>query len=128
LEPNGKVQLIATHDRIEATPFVNAGCISPQTSVPHGIIAEVLDKISGVLFSLGCFGYMSIDLLCFPYMGENGRTRVSYMGIDIDYRMTDNCAVTHFFDILAEGQLDPKTGDYFVQQQDFTHPKQIAFQ
>lgn len=115
LEPDGCVQLIGTYDKIEATPMVNAGCFSPQRSIPKKCIMDIIDKLGNEMYKMGLMGFISVDLL--SYLGRH--REVEFRAIDIDHSMTDFTVISQFFDLLVEGYLDPFTGDYIVMQRDY---------
>ena len=68
---------------------------------------------------------MSLDLVAYPQRID-GKNVPKYMAIDIDQRITDFSAIITFYDLLAEGHLDPFTGDYYVMQRDFEDVEKLS--
>ena len=58
-------------------------------------------------------GHVTIDLVSFPNT-ENKDSHPFFWAIDINCELTDNAAITLFFDILMEGQLNQQTGEYAI--------------
>ena len=58
-------------------------------------------------------GHVTIDLVSFPNV-EDPTSHPFFWAIDINCEMTDMAAVTMFFDILMEGQLNQQTGEYAI--------------
>jgi hypothetical protein len=50
-------------------------------------------------------GHVTIDLISFPNHEEDN-AHPFFQAIDISCELTNNAAITFFFDILMEGQLD----------------------
>lgn len=58
-------------------------------------------------------GHVTIDLISFPNHEEDN-AHPFFQAIDISCELTNNAAITFFFDILMEGQLDQQTGEYSI--------------
>lgn len=58
-------------------------------------------------------GHVTIDLISFPNHEEDN-AHPFFQAIDISCELTNNAAITYFFDILMEGQLDQQTGEYSI--------------
>lgn len=56
---------------------------------------------------------MTIDFVSFPN-AEDKNAHPFFWAIDITCELTDYAAVTIFFDILMEGQLNRQTGEYAI--------------
>ena len=58
-------------------------------------------------------GHVTIDMVSFPNTDDKD-AHPFFWAIDISCELTDNAAVTLFFDILMEGQLNQQTGEYAI--------------
>ena len=114
IEPNGEIQLVGSYDNFSGAEFVNAGCFSPQTSLPSIDLLKICQSIGNVLYDKGSFGYVTVDLISFPNV-ENPASHPFFWAVDISLELTDQAAISYFFDMLMEGQLDQQTGEYTVR-------------
>ena len=64
--------LIGSFDKFQSTEFVNAGCFSPQTSLPSIDLMKVCGTISDHLYNSGIFGHVTLDLVSFPNVENPG--------------------------------------------------------
>lgn len=102
IEPDGKIELVGSFDRFSGAEFVNAGCFSPQTSLPSIDLLRICESVGSVLYSKGAMGYVSVDLIAFKNI-ENPSSHPFFWAIDISLEMTDQTAICFFFDMLMEG-------------------------
>ena len=113
IEPDGKVNLVASYDKFAGSEMVNAGCFFPQTSLPQIDLTKICQSVGGALYEKQVIGHVTIDLISFPNT-EDPKAHPFFWAIDINCEMTDFAAVTGFFDILMEGQLNQQTGEYAI--------------
>jgi len=66
-------------------------------------------SVGDVLYGKGLIGHITIDLVSFPNPTDP-KGHPLFWAIDISAELTDFAAITLFFDILMEGQLDQETG------------------
>jgi hypothetical protein len=84
---------------------VNAGCFFPQSSLPQIDLLKICNSVGSALYEKGVMGHVTIDLISFPNHEEDN-AHPFFQAIDISCELTNNAAITFFFDILMEGQLD----------------------
>ena len=76
IEPDGTVNVIATHEQIFSAPFKFCGSVFPQQSAPHAAVRGAATAIGNVLFKKGVYGHVGVDFVAFwdPYVfiGERG--------------------------------------------------------
>lgn len=113
VEPDGNIQIIGSLDRFAAKEFVNAGCFFPQQSLPNMNIQTICQSIGEVLYEKGVIGHVTVDLVSFPDPTQPNAHPL-FWAIDLNCHMTDYAAACFFFDFLMEGQLDPMTGKYLI--------------
>lgn len=115
IEPDGKIEVIGSFDRFSARPFINGGCVYPQTSLPNINLSTICKAIGDALYTKGILGYITVDLLSFPFPSASA-THPLFWGIDINCWLTDYAATCIFFDFLMDGRLDNQTGTYTIDQ------------
>ena len=113
IEPDGNVKLLGSFDKFPGTEFVNAGCFSPQTSLPQIDLTKICQSVGTALYDKNVIGHVTIDLVSFPNV-DDPKSHPFFWATDINCELTDNAAVTMFFDILMEGQLNQQTGEYAI--------------
>ena len=105
IEPDGFIKLIGSYDKYQGVEFVNVGCFSPQTSLPQIDLTKICTTIGSALYERKVIGHVTIDLISFPN-SEDVNAHPFFWATDISCELTDFAAVTMFFDILMEGQLN----------------------
>lgn len=113
IEPDGNVRLVGSFDKFAGADFVNAGCYSPQTSLPQIDLTKICQSVGGALYDKNVIGHCTIDLVSFPNT-EDPTSHPFFWAIDINCELTDIAAITLFFDILMEGHLNQQTGEYAI--------------
>ena len=93
--------------------MVNAGCFAPQTSLPQIDLMKICTSVGQCLYEKNVLGHVTIDLISFPNT-EDSNQHPFFWAIDINCELTDAAAVSLFFDILMEGQLNQQTGEYAI--------------
>lgn len=92
---------------------MNAGCFAPQTSLPQIDLTKICHSVGAALYNKNVLGHVTLDLVSFPNM-EDPKSHPFFWAIDINCELTDNAAITKFFDILMEGTLNQQTGEYAI--------------
>lgn len=113
VEPDGEVQLLGSVDRFSAKEYINSGCFFPQQSLPNMNMQTICNSIGEVLYDKGVIGHITLDLVSFPDP-TSPKSHPLFWAIDLNCHMTDYAAACFFFDFLMEGQLDPLTGKYTI--------------
>lgn len=66
-----------------------------------------------MLYDKGVIGHVTLDLVSFPDP-TSPQSHPLFWAIDLNCHMTDYAAACYFFDFMMEGQLDPLTGKYTI--------------
>lgn len=114
IEPDGAVEIVGSYDKFSATEYVNAGCFYPQKSLPAMNLKVLCDSIGKVMYDKGVIGNVTIDLVSFPNPTDP-KAHPLFWAVDINQEMHDFAAITYFFDILMEGELEQETGEYNIE-------------
>jgi hypothetical protein len=88
IEPDGEMVLIGSFDKFSSAEFVNAGCFSPQTSLPSIDLLKICTSVGDVLYEKGVIGHVTIDLVSFPNV-ENPSSHPFFWAVDISLQLTD---------------------------------------
>ena len=113
VEPDGDVQLIGSVDRFAAKEYINSGCFYPQQSLPNMNMQTICNSIGEVLYDKGVIGHVTLDLVSFPDP-TSPNSHPLFWAVDLNCHMTDYAASCYFFDFLMEGEIDPFTGKYTI--------------
>lgn len=73
----------------------------------------ISNSIGEVLYEKGVIGHVTVDLVSFPDP-TSPNAHPLFWAIDLNCQMTDYAASCYFFDFLMEGDLDPFTGKYII--------------
>lgn len=114
IEPNGQIEVVGSYDKFAASDFVNAGCFFPQKSLPAMNLKTLCRSVGQVMYDQGIIGHVTVDLVSFPNPNDP-KAHPLFWAVDLNQELTDNAAITTFFDILMEGQLQPETGEYQIE-------------
>jgi hypothetical protein len=66
------------------------------------------------MYEKGMIGHVTVDLISFPNPTDP-KANYKFWAVDINTHLSDNATACLFFDILMEGRLDPKTGEYEIE-------------
>ena len=115
IEPDGKIQVIGSYDRFNGKEFLNAGCFYPQTSLPDINLESLSNAVGQSLYSKGIMGYITVDLLSFPYKSEES-SHPLFWGIGLSCFLNNYTTYIQFFEFLMNGKLNTTSGQYSVQK------------
>ena len=104
IEPNGKVKILPTFEKINVDFFKNVICTSPQKCLDNIEMTKLGEKIGDFLFTRGIVGYVTIDCITF----HNGK-KVLYWCVDMKYGYTQTiCDIQYcyFLNIQSKFQKD----------------------
>jgi len=73
----------------------------------------ICNSIGEVLYDKGVIGHVTLDLVSFPDP-TSPNSHPLFWAVDLNCHMTDYAAACYFFDFLMEGELDPYTGKYTI--------------
>lgn len=113
VEPDGIVTLIGSVDKFAAKEYINSGAFFPQQSLPNMNMQTICNSIGEILYEKGIIGHCTLDLVSFPDPTAP-QSHPLFWAIDLNCSLTDYGAACYFFDFLMEGELDPLTGKYTI--------------
>jgi hypothetical protein len=111
IEPDGTCTVVSTHDQIFARPYVYAGALFPQQSVPPEAINALGASVGKACFAQGIIGNVGIDLVT-VYDAAHDAQRL--FAVDLNLRVTDTAAAFQLFDFLIQGR-NRSDGSYMVE-------------
>ena len=76
-------------------------------------LTTLCESIANVLYEKGLIGHVTIDLVSFPNPSDPNAHPL-FWAVDINNELSENAAISSFFDILMEGQLNQETGEYMI--------------
>ena len=122
IDPLGEVKVVGSYDKFFAQDFVTAGYFFPQKSIKNMNLSILCSTVGQALHKKGVFGYCSIDLIVFPESQVSKLTKGQkadkiFWAIDLKCYMTNEAALTGFFDFLMNGKMDPISGRYTISKQ-----------
>ena len=110
IEPNGKVKILPTYEKINADFFKNIICTSPQKCLDNYEMAKLADKVGNFLFTQGIIGYVTVDCITF----HDGK-RILYWCVDMKYGFTQTicdiqyCYFLYIQSILQKSVINDET-------------------
>lgn len=113
IEPDGKIQVLGSYERFNGKDFVNAGCFYPQTALPDINLESISNAVGQSLYAKGVIGYVSVDLLSFPYK-TNQSSHPLFWGIGINCFLNNYTSYLQFFEFLMNGKLNTTSGQYSI--------------
>ena len=73
----------------------------------------ICNSIGEILYEKGIIGHCTLDLVSFPDPTAP-QSHPLFWAVDLNCSLTDYGAACYFFDFLMEGELDPLTGKYTI--------------
>ena len=83
IEPNGKIKLLPSFEKINVNFFKNIATTSPQHCIDNSELIKLGEKIGNFLYSQEIIGYVTIECITF----HDGK-KILYWGIDMKYGLT----------------------------------------
>ncbi|CAG9462313.1 unnamed protein product [Pedinophyceae sp. YPF-701] len=112
ISPNGQVKLVATHERVFATPYQAVGTAFPQVSVPPSAAVDAAIAVGQALFRGGVIGHVSVSFIA---LRQGGVLRL--WANDFQIGFTQSASTYSVFNLLADGEFSARTGAYFTEEQ-----------
>ena len=101
IEPNGKVKILPSFEKINIDYFKNVICTSPQKCLKNEEMRKLGDKIGTFLYSQGIIGYITLDYITF----HDGK-KVLYWCVDMKYGYTQTiCDIQYCYFLYAQSIL-----------------------
>jgi hypothetical protein len=79
---------VGSYDKFSGAEFVNAGCFSPQKSLPSIDLMKICNSVGEVLYEKGSFGHVTVDLISYPNV-EDPSSHPFFWAVDISLELTD---------------------------------------
>ena len=76
-------------------------------------LTTLCESVANALYEKGLIGHVTIDLVSFPNPSDPNAHPL-FWAVDINNELSENAAISSFFDILMEGQLNQETGEYMI--------------
>ena len=117
IEPNGKIKLLPSFEKINVDYFKNIICTSPQKCLDNNELRKLGDKIGNFLFTQGIIGYVTVDCITF----HNGK-KILYWCVDMKYGYTQTicdiqyCYFLYIQSIVHKDLIDIKINDNKINE------------
>ena len=100
IEPNGKIKILPTFEKINVDNFKNIICTSPQKCIENNEMTQLGEKIGNFLFTKGIIGYVTIDCITF----HNGK-KILYWCVDMKYGYTQTiCDIQYCYFLYIQSK------------------------
>ena len=101
IEPNGKIKILPSFEKINVHYFKNVICTSPQKCIENNEMVKLADKIGNFLFSQGIVGCITIDCITF-----HNTKKILYWCLDMKYGYTQTiCDIQYCYFLYAQSIL-----------------------
>lgn len=110
--PNGEVRVMSSHELIFCPAYRCIGSAFPQSSVPHGALADAAAAVGAALYREGVLGHVGVS---FAALRDGGMLRLWVIDVDLEIR-SSSCGF-RLFDYLAAGEFNPRTGAYYIHDE-----------
>ena len=101
IEPNGKVKILPSFEKINIDYFKNVICTSPQKCLNNNEMRKLGDKIGTFLYSQGIVGYITLDCITF----HDGK-KILYWCVDMKYGYSQTiCDIQYCYFLYVQSIL-----------------------
>ena len=101
IEPNGKIKILPTFEKINVEHFKNAINTSPQNNIDNDILNKLANKLGVFLYHQDIIGYVTIECITF----HDGK-KVLYWCTDLIYGLTQTiCDIQYGYFFFIQGNL-----------------------
>ena len=109
IEPNGKIRILPSYEKINVDFFKNVASTSPQTSINNGELNKIGEQMGNFLYSQEIIGYITLEFITF----HDGKKMI-YWGIDIKYGLTQQiCDLQFCYILYVQSTLIKNNNNYF---------------
>ena len=111
IEPNGKIKILPTFEKINVEHFKNVINTSPQSNIDNDILNKLANKLGVFLYHQDIIGYVTIECITF-----HDGTKVLYWCTDLVYGLTQTiCDIQYgyFFYIQANLYINRFTEEIY---------------
>ena len=111
IEPNGKIRILPSYEKINVDFFKNIASTSPQTSINNGELNKIGEQMGNFLYSQEIIGYITLEFITF----HDGKKMI-YWGVDIKYGLTQQiCDLQFCYILYVQSTLLKDNNNYFNQ-------------
>ena len=109
IEPNGKIKILPSFEKINVDFFKNVANTSPQNCLNNSELNKIGEQLGNFLFSQEIIGYITLELITF----HDGK-KVGYWGIDMKYGLTNQiCDLQFSYILYIQSSIIKKNRNYF---------------
>ena len=102
IEPNGKIKILPTFEKINANNFKNIICTSPQNNIDNSILNQLGQKLGLFLYHQEIIGYVTIECITF----HDGK-KVLFWCTDLKYGLTQTiCDIQYGYFLYIQGNIN----------------------
>ena len=102
IEPNGKIKILPSFEKINVNYFKNIICTSPQNNIENNILNQLAQKIGIFLYNQDIIGYITIECITF----HDGK-KVLFWCTDLKYGLTQTiCDIQYGYFLYIQGNLN----------------------
>ena len=109
IEPNGKIKILPSYEKINVDFFKNIATTSPQNSLNNAELNKIGEQIGNFLYSQEIIGYVTLELITF----HDGK-KIRYWGLDMKYGITNQiCDLQFSYILYIQSSIIKKNRNYF---------------
>ena len=109
IEPNGKIRILPSFEKINVDYFKNIASTSPQTTINNGELNKIGEQMGNFLYSQEIIGYITLEFITF----HDGKKMI-YWGIDMKYGLTQQiCDLQFCYILYVQSTLLKNNNNYF---------------
>ena len=101
IEPNGKIKILPSFEKVNVNYFKNVICTSPQNNIDNNELNKLAQKLGIFLYYQDIIGYLTIECITF-HDGKN----ILYWCIDLKYGLTQTiCDIQYGYFLYIQGNI-----------------------
>ena len=109
IEPNGKIKILPSYEKINVDFFKNIATTSPQNILNNNELNKIGEQIGNFLYSQEIIGYVTLEFITF-HDGKN----IRYWGVDMKYGITNQiCDLQFCYILYIQSSIIKKNKNYF---------------
>ncbi len=109
IEPNGRIRVLPSFEKINVDFFKNIASTSPQTSINNGELNKIGEQMGNFLYSQEIIGYITLEFITF----HDGKKMI-YWGVDMKYGLTQQiCDLQFCYILYVQSSLIKNNKNYF---------------
>ena len=109
IEPNGKIRILPSFEKINVDFFKNIASTSPQNSINNGELSKIGEQMGNFLYSQEIIGYATLEFITF----HDGKKMI-YWGVVMKYGLTQQiCDLQFCYILYIQSTLIRNNKNYF---------------